>query len=203
MPKTAIKIGPDDDGRRMSLEEFSQAEGQEGYLYELDRGVVVVTDIPKLRHMAQVLASRRQLSAFDLSNPGRIYAIASGSECKILLRVLGSERHPDLAVYRSVPPAVEEDELWALWVPDITLEIVSPGSEHRDYVEKAEEYLLFGVREYWIIDEGRGEMRVLRRRGDRWNERTVRPGEIYRTRLLPGFEFDVAAVFEAARASEK
>src|SRR5207237_9795488 len=107
------------------------------------------------------------------------------------------------ATYKSEPPAAEDEDVGAVWVPDIALEIVSPGSEYRDYVEKAEEYLLFGVKEYWIIDEGRGEMRVLRRRGERWVEKTVRPGEVYRTRLLPGFQFDIAAVFEAARASEK
>ena len=30
--------------------------------------------------------------------------------------------------------------------------MVSPGSEYRDYTEKLEEYLAFGVKEYWIID---------------------------------------------------
>ena len=38
MLKAAIKVGPADHGRRMSLADFDHAEVQEGYLYELGRG---------------------------------------------------------------------------------------------------------------------------------------------------------------------
>src|SRR5207248_707962 len=99
MSRTAIQIGPQDHGRRMSLEEFGPAEGREGHLYELSRGVVTVTDVPDERHLAQITAIRRPLAAYDLAHPGRIHTLAAGSECKILLGDLQSERHPDLAVY--------------------------------------------------------------------------------------------------------
>jgi Uma2 family endonuclease len=199
MPKTVITIGPDDQGRRMSLEEFDRAEGQEGYLYELSRGVIKVMDVPDQRHLAQVDATRTKFYAYRLIDPDRIYRIAAGGECKILLAKLGSERHPDLAIYRFPPPGGKN--IWASWIPAVVIEIISSGSQYRDYVEKREEYLLFGVREYWIINADSEEMRVLRRRGGQWHERIVRPPQLYRTRLLPGFEFDVARVFEAARQS--
>ncbi len=76
--------------------------------------------------------------------------------------------------------------------------MVSPSSRHRDYVEKREEYLAFGVHEYWIFDADKQEMLVLRRSRGRWAERVVRPPDVYRTRLLPGFEFACGPVFEAA-----
>jgi Uma2 family endonuclease len=198
VPKTAIKIGPDDQGRRMTLAEFDRAEGRPGHLYELSRGVVTVVDVPNPRHFAQVNAVRRQLAAYDLAHAGRIHSVGGGGECKVLLAGAESERHPDVAVYKTPPP--EEEDVWAGWVPEIVIEVVSPGSEQRDYVEKREEYLLFGVLEYWILDEQRREMLVLRRRRGRWAEQTVRPPEVYRTRLLPGLEFACAAVFEAADA---
>jgi hypothetical protein len=47
----------------MSLQEFDQAEVQEGYTYELSRGVVVRSDVPNLSHLAQVNATRRQFAA--------------------------------------------------------------------------------------------------------------------------------------------
>ena len=149
MSTTAIKIVPTDHGRRMSLADFEHAEVQEGFLYELGRGVIVVSDVPNPPHLAQVNAIRRQFSAHELSHPDRIYAIAGGSECKILLASLDSERHPDLAIYKTPPPTANE-EAWATWVPEIVIEIVSPGSEERDYGEKPEEYLRFGVKEYWL-----------------------------------------------------
>ncbi|MGH7225936.1 MAG: Uma2 family endonuclease, partial [Gemmataceae bacterium] len=73
-------------------------------------------------------------------------------------------------------------------------------SEQRDYVEKREEYLRFGVREYGIVDAGREEVLILRRSGGRWVEIVLRASDIYRTRLLPDFEFRCEPIFEAARA---
>jgi Uma2 family endonuclease len=119
-----------------------------------------------------------------------------GNECKILLHGLESERHPDLAIYKSGP--VEAVDVWATWIPDIVIEVVSRSSRRRDYEEKPDEYLDFGIREYWIINAEKQEMLVLRRFGGRWVKKLVRPPERYKTRLLPGFEFDCGAVFKAA-----
>lgn len=199
MPATVLSLTPADHGRRMALADFDRAEAVPGPVYELGRGVVVMVDVPNRRHLAMVNALRRQVHAYDAAHPGQIHTIASGSECKILLADLESERHPDLALYRTAPP--EDEDFWASWVPEIVVEVVSPGSEERDYVEKREEYLGFGVREYWVVDADRGEVLILRRSRGRWVERVVRPPETYRTRLLPGLEFDPAPVFAAAGAS--
>ncbi len=198
MSKTAIKIGPADHGKKMSLEDFDHAEVQEGYLYELSRGVITVSDVPKLRHLAQVDAIRMQLMVYRIAHPERIAMIAGSGESKMLLWDLQSERHPDLSVYRTME--THDQSPWATWVPEIVVEVVSPGSEQRDYQQKREDYLEFGVREYWIFDADRREMLVHRRSGDRWIEKTVRPPKTHRTRLLPGLEFSCAAVFDAADA---
>jgi Uma2 family endonuclease len=197
MIQTVVKVGPQDHGRRMSLAEFEPAQVEEGHLYELGRGVVVVSDVPKLKHFRQVDAVRGQFMVFKLAHPDRIYAIAAGSECKILLADLESERHPDLAIYLTEPPR-QDDEVWAIWIPDIVVEVVSPGSELRDYVEKREEYFDFGVKEYWIVDADKQEVLVLRRSRGEWVERVLRPGDVYETKLLPDSKFDCRQVFEAA-----
>src|SRR5262249_31548269 len=129
----------------------------------------------------------------------KIDTIATGSECKLLLADLQSERHPDLSIYKSRMPL--EGNIWAIWIADIVVEVVSAGSEYRDYVLKREEYWDFGVKEYWIIDAYRRELWALRRGKNDWTEHHVRPPKLYKTRLLPGFEFDIAAVFAAAEAA--
>lgn len=194
--KSAVKIGPPDHGRPMTLEEFDRAEGQEGYLFELSRGVIAASDVPKPKHLAMVTAARRQLAAYDLANPGKIFTIAAGSDCKILLADFQSERHPDIAIYKTAPPA--GDDVWSIWVPELAIEVVSPSSMLRDYSEKPEEYLAFGIKEYWILDEERRAMLVHRRVSASWREQTVRPPKLYKTRLFPGLEFSCAAVFAAA-----
>jgi Uma2 family endonuclease len=200
MSKTATMIGPGDNGRRMTLDEFEFAEGREGYVYELSRGVVTVVDVPRPSHFAQIDAIRNQFAQYRQAQPERIFGIAGGTDCKILLADLESERHPDLAVYKTAPPG-QGDEVWSVWIPELVIEIVSPGSEHRDYEQKPEEYFRFGIKEYWIVDSQRRQMLVLRRQRGKWSEYVVSPGEICTTRLFPGLRFDVAAVFKAAAAA--
>ena len=196
MPKTMVKVGPADHGKRMSLEDFDKAKPKEGYIYELNKGVIVVSDVPGRKHFFQVDETRQQLASYRANHINRIFSIASGSECKLLLWDWDTERHPDIVVYCDPPPL--DDDLWAKWIPDIVIEIVSLSSIKRDYKEKREDYLHFGVREYWIVDINREEMLALRRRANRWRPLTVRPPETYSTKLLPGFELKLAAVFHAA-----
>ena len=198
MTRIATRVGPGDQGRRMTLAEFAGADGQEGYLYELGRGVVVVTNVPGRKHAAQVATVRLQLSAYQLSHPTQVHVILGGSDSKVLLAGAESERHPDVALYKS-PPS-DEEELWSTWVPELVVEVVSPGSAQRDYVEKREEYFQFGVREYWVIDAAKREMLALQRSGGRWVERIVREQDPYRPRVLPGFQFDFGKVLAAADA---
>ena len=200
MSTVTTKLTPADHGRRMTLAEFEHAEVEEGHLYELGRGVIVVSDVPNPPHLRQVNAIRRQFAAYDLAHPGRIDTLASGGECKILVADQESERHPDLAVYM-IPAPLDSSEVWQTWIPEIVIEVVSTDSAQRDYEEKRAEYLAFGVREYWIIDAQRQEMTALRRRAGRWQSNTVPPGGTYRTPLLPGLELNLAPVFDAARAA--
>lgn len=198
MSKTITRVGPADHGRRMRLEEFELAEVVEGYQYELSRGVVTVSDVPRRIHLLQVTATRDQLQSYKLLNPSRIHIIAAGSECKLLISEFESERHPDLAIYLTAPPEIDDDELWVRWVPEIVIEVVSPSSRERDYRQKPDEYLRLGVKEYWIVDADERAMIVMRRSRGRWNQTTVRPPGGYRTRLLPGLIFSCSEVFRAA-----
>jgi Uma2 family endonuclease len=197
MSQITTFIGPADHGRRMSLAEFEHAEGAEGQLYELSRGVITLVDVPKPAHLRLIDAIRNQLSKYRESKPDVIFVIASGGECKLLIEGLESERHPDLAIYKTPPPEGEsDDDVWSLWVPEIVIEVVSPSSKFRDYEEKPEEYLQLGVREYWIVDAKKGLMKVFRRSRGRWSEREIRPPTVYKTALLPGFEFSIESVFK-------
>ena len=199
MATVTVRIGPADHGRRVRLADFEFAEVQEGRRYELGRGVIVVSDVPNLRHLAQLDSINRQLYAYELRNPGRINSIAPASFCKVLIPSLESERHPDVSVYKTPPPR-EDATVWRTWIPEVIIEVVAPESASRDYDEKPEEYLQIGVRDYWVIDADRREILALYHHGGRWRETVVGPGEVYRTRTLPGFELQADPIFAAADA---
>lgn len=179
-------IGPEDHGRRMSLDQFAGADFQDGWLYELARGVVVVTEVPYPNHGRIVNELARLFILYNESHPNLINYRAGGGECRLRLEGMQSDRHPDQAVYLTPPPPGKSP--WAAWVPEIVVEVLSAGSRTRDLVEKREEYLRAGVAEYWILDPDARTLTVLVRAADVWKERLVSTRSVYRTRLLPGLE---------------
>lgn len=178
------RIGPADHGRRMSLEAFIKADFQEGWLYELARGVIEVTEVPGLWHGRTVLRVARLFYRFDEQHPGVIKYQAGGGECRIRLPGMVSDRHPDQAIY--LDPEPPGPNIWTKWVPHIVVEIVSPSGRKRDFIAKREEYLRMGVREYWILDPKKRQMHALVREGDTWREIIVPANGVYRTAFLPG-----------------
>ena len=199
LPKrpTTRRIGPADHGRHMCLDDFDRAVGTEGHIYELSKGVVQVVNVPGGNHANQFQEVRDQLVGYRLANPGVITFIGGGGEAKMLIGPAQSERHPDVVVYTTPQP--KGGDLWSLWVPDIVVEIVSPGSAKRDYEEKPDEYLAFGVKEYWIVDAAKKRMTVLARWRGQWKQTIVKPPRKYATIRLPGFALDLKRVLAAAK----
>jgi len=181
-----VRIGPADHGRRMTLEAFIKADFVEGWLYELARGVVEATQVPRPRHGRVVRRVARLFDDYDEQHPGVIEYLAGGAECRLRLPTMVSDRHPDQAIY--LDPEPEGPDVWTKWVPHIVVEVVSPRGRKRDFIAKREEYLRRGGREYWILDPEKRRMHVLVRMGDAWQERIVPERGIYRTILLPGLE---------------
>lgn len=179
-----IQIGPADHGRRMSYAAFLRAEFEEGWLYELARGVVDVTEVPGILH-AQIVERLGDLFGHHKRKHPKSFFMRGGcGECRIRTPGLRSDRHPDQAVYLTPPPTGKD--AWGRWIPDLVVEVVSKGGEDRDYVDKAEEYLRAGVREYWVVDPMKRRMLVHRRDGDTWTLKSIADAASYRPSLLPG-----------------
>jgi Uma2 family endonuclease len=195
MTQVATIIGPADHGRRMTLEAFELAEGSEGRLYELSRGVVVVTDVPNPPHTRIVSYLRDRLGSYRLAHPDLLAAVLGGAECKLLIDPTQSERHPDIACYKTAVEG-EDSSVWSIWIPELVFEVVSPDSVDRDYKEKADDYFVLGVREYVVVDRIEKRFRVHVRRSGKWKVHDLTSGT-YSTPLLPGFAVDVAAVLSA------
>ncbi len=191
MDALKTKVGPADHGRRMSLDEFAEADGEPGYVYELSGGVIQVVDIPGITHGQALFAFDLHVFPWIASHRELVHYYGSGDQCVIRLPGLQSERHPDRSFYLSPSPGGEQP--WLHWIPDIVVEVVSAGGESRDYDEKRREYLAAGVREYWILDPAQRSALILQRAGDVWREH--RPSGTYSTALLPGFTLDLARLF--------
>ena len=103
-----LRIGPQDDGRRMSLDEFDHAIVEEGYVYELGKGVIEVSEVPAPGDAKQVQAIQNQLGVYQEKHPEVIDLLAHSNECKLLIGADQSERHPDLSLYLSPQPEISD-----------------------------------------------------------------------------------------------
>ena len=83
--------------------------------------------------------------------------------------------------------------------PDLVIEIGSPGTRKRDETIKKHLYERSGVSEYWVVDPDTDVVRIYRRAVegfDRAIERSVDPGDILTTPLLPGLALPLARIFK-------
>ncbi len=183
------RIGLADHGKRLTLDEFLEAEFDGRWLYELAKGVIEVTNVPGVGHALLVRQFAKLFLYYEQSHPGVIYLSGGGGECRMLMRGIQSDRHPDQSVYLVPPPSGPHP--WERWVPEIVVEVLSEGSETRDLIEKREEYLLAGVTEYWVLDPFHRMLLILQRAGNVWRELLIPADGSYRTDLLPGLEVHV------------
>ena len=78
-------------------------------------------------------------------------------------------------------------------VPDIAIEVLSPGTRRKDQTKKRQAYERHGVQEYWIVDPEDDSIHILRLSGQKF-ERIVVGGNI-RSPLLPGFSLPLKKLF--------
>jgi Uma2 family endonuclease len=192
MATTRIQIGPADHGRKMTIDEFRDAEEVEGYRYELARGVLEVIDIPKTPHR-RVVSNLFVLAAdYKREHPGVIDYFGGGTEVRVWVAGMDLARHPDFGVVFVGAPLDAEGDLQSYLVA----EVVSASSKKRDYREKREDYRIYGLREYWIVDPLLRQLTRLTRQGEganaEWAERVLKDGEIIESPLLPGLAATVA-----------
>ena len=179
-------------GTRMTPEEFDAVEEwDEDYKYELIHGILVVTPVALPQETGPNELLGHWLLTYREHHPQG--GTLDYSLMEQYVRTLDSRRRADRLIWAGLGrlPKVKAD------VPTIVVEFVSAGKRNRqrDYVEKREEYLALGVREYWGVDRFRRTMTVCRSGQE---DQVVPESGTYQTPLLPGFELVLAPLLAAA-----
>jgi Uma2 family endonuclease len=84
-------------------------------------------------------------------------------------------------------------------VPELVVEIGSPGTRKRDETVKRRLYERAGVAEYWVVDPELDVIRVYGRETEkhfgRPRELSAEAGDVLTTPLLPGLELPLSRIF--------
>ncbi len=77
--------------------------------------------------------------------------------------------------------------------PDLIVEIVSPSSRSRDFIQKSALYAEAGVPEYWLIDPDAQQLIIGRLRDGKYEREIVTEGPV-RCEALGGAMIDISAI---------
>jgi Uma2 family endonuclease len=130
---------------------------EDGKRYELMEGELFVSPAPVPRH--QTVSRRLQFALMEaLEKPGlaQIFnapidlVLANTTAVQPDLVIVGAER-TSIITHRALEG-----------VPDVVVEILSPGSLDRDQHIKLKLYERFGIPEYWVVDPEYGSLVVHR-----------------------------------------
>jgi len=105
---------------------------------------------------------------------------------------------PDLLYMSNERAAEVLTEEHVRGVPELVIEIASPGTRRRDETLKRRLYERSGVTEYWVVDPDVDVVRAYRRSGEGFGrpvQLSAEAGDVMTTALLPGLEIPLARVF--------
>lgn len=167
--------------------------------WELIDGVPCnMSPAPKVRHQRILVELSRQVANYLVAKPCEVFVApfdvrlpeAEESDDRVETVV-----QPDLSV---ICDPVKLDEAGCRGAPDLIVEILSPGTAHKDLKIKLDRYERAGVREYWIVDPAEQTVMVFLQGID---GRYGRPQVFYkddvvRVAIFPELEIALGTVFE-------
>ncbi len=165
---------------------------------ELIKGKVFKMSGPARLHQQVSINIASMLFNFLLGKPCKVYTAPfdvrfyNGSKAdKDVHTVL----QPDLCV---ICDSQKLDIRGCIGAPDIVVEILSPGNNKKELLNKYSIYEEYGVKEYWIVSPGYKTLLkyTLDMEGKYQPSKLLTLSEKVYSEVLPGFELDLDAVFE-------
>jgi Uma2 family endonuclease len=151
---------------------------------ELLFGRLYVSPSPSLLHQVVVSLLWRALHDTARAAGGRAFLAPLD-----IVMVDHSVVQPDV-VYLSPEAVAMAQKSRIEGVPDLLVEVLSPGTARRDRGEKLLLYAQSGVREYWIVDPVERQIEFLVNKSGEFTVALPEAGE-HRSPVLPGLHLDI------------
>lgn len=192
MQETAIKLGPEQAGEKLTAEEFAAADYQPPFIYERVQGRLVVMSPAGPEHRLVSRPFRRELGLYWGQNPNLVDDVDVEGWVSTSP---DDDRIPDICVYLA---GDSSSERVPHRVPDIIFEFVSAdrSDQERDYIDKRAEYHATRIQEYVIVDRFKQAALVLTWREEDYAERWLADTDQYTTPRLPGLQVSLEEVFQ-------
>ncbi len=175
--------------RPATLEDLA-ATPDDGRIYELIDGEIVVSAAPTFRHeLVSQLMNRSFLNWISEHEVGLVLT----APVDVVLGE-GQALQPDLLY-------IEDDNAGEIvdgrfhGAPDLAVEIISPTSRSRDSIVKSMRYARFGVREFWLVDPDHRTMSAYDLADGLYQERTADADGVLLSGVMDGLRIDPVSLF--------
>ena len=186
---------PSSQGVKLTYDDFVQFP-DDGLRHELIDGEHYVTPSPNIKHQTVSINLTVLIGSWLDNHPiGRLFHAPLDVVFSMVDVV-----EPDLLYLSNDRAAEALTTLHVRGVPELVIEIASPGTRKRDETIKRRLYERTGVSEYWVVDPELDAIRVYRRHGDafgRVHELSASAADVLTTPLLPGLEIPLSRVFKS------
>ena len=180
---------------KMTWREFRELEIADDDLniYELINGILVKRSAPSLRHQDASGNLFYAIKSFLKEKPiGKVYS----APVDVLIDDLNAYQ-PDIAFVSNERSFLIEGGDYIAGVPDLVVEVISPGSVKRDRIEKKENYERYAVKELWFVDPQNQTVEVYVMENDAFklHEFQEKEGPV-KSLVLADFEIEIKNIFE-------
>jgi len=189
-------VRPTSPGVKLTYDDFVQFP-DDGLRHELIDGEHYVTPSPNTKHQRVSINLTVVIGSWLERNPiGQLFHAPFDVVFSHFDVV-----EPDLLYLSNARAADALTPKHVRGVPELVIEIGSPGTRKRDETVKRQLYERAGVSEYWVVDPEIDTIRVYRRDGDAFGRAidvSADAGDTLTTTLLPGLEIQVSRVLKTA-----
>lgn len=195
------RIGPRDEGRLLTAEEYANCIDASGYRSEIIDGAIRVSRTARPLHDYLRTRIYGEVWQFTEHCPTRANYATTNCDVVILGRPGETRLQPDVAAYRDYPRdlalLLEKDD-WSFFSPILVIEIISSRRSRKDTFRNRNLYWLVGeIQEYWVIDLRKsatepGLIVHAREFGcEDWVEYELSYEETWRSSLIKGLEISL------------
>jgi len=157
----------------------------DGILY--DHNTLYMRGEPSRRHMDIVRELTLEIGNFLRGKPCKLYT--NPFMVKLNKKTVV---HPDLSVICDNNKFIDRGCMGA---PDLVIEILSPSNAGDDIFRKYNQYLMAGVKEYWIVDPLKNTVNVYILQKGEYEVTLYKEKDIIPVTVLPDCEINLKVIF--------
>ena len=184
-----MHVRPKYNGRYTYSDYYSWDDDQR---YELvDGEMYVMSPAPTWRHQGLISKFNYQFEDFLKDRPERVFPAPFDVR-------LNADTSDNTVVQPDVVVICDRDKLvgtGCVGAPDMVIEILSPSTSRRDRTVKFNQYLKYGVREYWIADPEAKTVAVHLLKDGEYITRPYTDADVVPVQVLEGCTINLSKVF--------